>query len=137
MTEKQATRRYFKIFIPAMIIYLVGVFWIRALEGLFSLWNIELYIMSIIPIGAMLFVFWGHWRFINEIDEFMRSVQIKALLFGLACILVFSTAWWMFENIANAPVFKLASIIPIFAVCYSFAVIYMNICEFKQNTNEK
>jgi hypothetical protein len=49
--------------------------------------------MSIIPIVSMLVMFWGHWRFINEIDEFMRSVQIKALLFGLACILVYSTAW--------------------------------------------
>jgi hypothetical protein len=67
----------------------------------------------------------------------MRSVQIKALLFGLACILVYSTAWWMFENLANAPAFKLASIMPIFAVCYSFAVIYMNICECKNDKNEK
>lgn len=137
MTEKQATRRYFKIFIPAMIVYLLWVFWIHSLEEKFSLWAIELYSMSIIPIGALFFVFWGHWRFIGEIDEFMRSVQIKALLFGLACILAFSTAWWMFEDLANAPVFELSAIMPIFAVCYSVAVVYMNICECKNNKNEK
>lgn len=137
MTEKQASRRYFKIFIPAMIIYVVWVYWIQKLEELFSLSNIVLSTISLIPVSAMLFIFWGHWRFINEIDEFMKSVQIKALLFGLASILVYSTTWWMFENLANAPAFKLASIMPIFALSYSISVIYMNICEHKNNTNEK
>jgi hypothetical protein len=137
MTEKQATRRYFKIFIPAMMIYLVWASWIQFLEEQFSLWAMELYSMSIIPIWALLFVFWAHWRFINEIDEFMRSVQIKALLFGLACILVFSTAWWIFEDLASAPVSELSVIMPIFAICYSVAVVYMNLIEYKNNKNEK
>ena len=81
MTVEQATRRYFEVFIPSMIGYLagsVGTVW--AAEHL-NLPPFALYVLASIPIFAMLAVFWGHWRFINEIDEFLRTIQIKAVLF--------------------------------------------------------
>ena len=125
MTVEQATRRYFEVFIPSMIGYLagsVGTIWVA--EHL-NLPPFALYVLASIPIFAMLAVFWGHWRFINEIDEFLRTIQIKAVLFGIACVLVVATGWGTLEMLADAPKLQVFWLMPIFWVSYSAAAVVL------------
>ena len=119
MTPEQATRRYFKIFIPSMIVYLAGCLGTGWAADHMSLPPSVLYGLAIVPIAAMLSVFWGHWRFINEIDEFLRTIQVKALLFGTACVLVVATGWGTLEMFADAPRLQVFWLLPIFWVAYS------------------
>ena len=125
MTHEQATRRYFKVFIPSMVGYLagsVGTVW--AADHL-SLPPFAIYVLASIPILAMLVVFWGHWRFINEIDEFLRSIQINAVLFGIACVMVVATGWGTLEMLADAPKLQVFWLMPIFWVSYSAAALVL------------
>lgn len=121
MTTERATRRYFQIFIPSMIIYLAGTLgtdWVADNEALPPY---AVYAMACIPIFAMLSVFWGHRRFINEIDEFLRTIQIKAVLFGTACLLVVAMGWGSLEMFADVPRLQVFWLMPLFWVAYAAA----------------
>ncbi|MGI9464624.1 MAG: hypothetical protein ACR2OM_11820 [Aestuariivirgaceae bacterium] len=125
MTPEQATRRYFKIFIPSMIGYLAGSLGITWIADHVNLPPIVLHGLAAIPIAAMLSVFWAHWRFINEIDEFLRTIQIKAVLFGTACVMVVAMGWGTLEMFADAPKLQVFWLMPIFWVCYSAAAVFV------------
>lgn len=121
MTIELATRRYFTIFIPSIIGYLAGTLGITWAEDNVDLPAFALYGLAGVPIVAMLCIFWGHWRFITEIDEFLRTIQIKAVLVGTACVLVVATGWGTLEMLADAPRLQVFWLMPVFWVCYSAA----------------
>jgi len=121
MTTEQATRRYFQIFIPSMVGYLAGTLATIWAADHMDLPPFALYGLAGVPIFAMLCMFWGHWRFINEIDEFLRTIQIKAVLFGIASVLVVATGWGTLEMLADAPKLQVFWLLPIFWTSYSAA----------------
>ena len=123
MTPERATRRYFKIFVPSMLGYLFASLGVAWASDHMSLPPIALYGLAIIPIAAMLSLFWAHWRFINEVDEFLRSIQIKAVIFGTACVMVIATGWGTLEMLADAPKLQVFWLMPIFWVSHSAAVV--------------
>ena len=59
MTAEQATRRYFKIFIPSMIVYLVGTLGTTLAEERLDLPQFALYGLALIPIIALFATFLG------------------------------------------------------------------------------
>ena len=121
MTPERATGRYFKIFVPAMVGYMAGTLGITWAADNMSLPPVALYGLAVIPIVAILCSFWAHWRFITEIDEFLRTIQIKAVLFGVACVLAIASAWGTLEMLADAPLLSVFWLVPIFWVSYSAA----------------
>ncbi|MEP3278199.1 MAG: hypothetical protein ABJN26_15315 [Stappiaceae bacterium] len=123
MTPEQATGRYFKIFVPSMIGYLVGSVGTTWAADNMNLPPAALYGLALVPIVAILSAFWAHWRFINEVDEFLRSIQIKAIIFGIACVMVIASGWGTLELLADAPKLKVFWLLPIFWVSYSAAAI--------------
>ncbi|MEO9526986.1 hypothetical protein [Roseibium sp.] len=123
MTHQQATRRYFMIFVPSMIGYMVatiGVVWARDHADLPAM---GLYVLAALPIIAILCTFWAHWRFITEIDEFLRTIQIKAVLFGLVCLMVMASVWGTLENLAGAPALDVFWLVPTFWLSYGAAAL--------------
>lgn len=126
MTTKQATRRYFQIFVPAMILYLVSTF---GLNYLFDQPDIEIHIalkiaMSLVPICALLSLFWTHWRYMNDLDELLREIQIKGAFGGLAIVMLVATGWGALEKILDAPALEVFLLNPIFWVGYSVTTAY-------------
>ncbi len=122
MTTELATRRYFKVFFPSIVAYLVGsVGTIWASENL-ALSPYALYGLAVVPIVAMVAIFWAHWRFINEIDEYLRLIQIKAVLFGIASVMVVATGWGTLEMLVDAPKLQVFWLMPIFLTTYSTSV---------------
>ena len=137
MTEKQATNRYYKAFIPAFLLYVVGILaavWARdnliTAQSVFDFWSqnqIELaqviyYLLALIPIVAIYGIAWAQWRLVSELDEFLRMIQIKGLLFGLLCILAIATGWGLLEMLIRAPKLPIFLIVPIFMVCQSVSI---------------
>lgn len=117
MTESQAKRRYFKIFVPSMAIYLVSMFGISFYEKQGDIPQIVLYALCLVPVGALLGWMWAQWRYVNELDEYLKMIQIKGILFGLAVVLAISASWGMMELLADVPRLKIFHVITIF--CFS------------------
>ena len=121
MTVKRAARRYYLVFAPAMAIFLAASFSIDWIDDNLIIQPAALYGLTIVPIMALISTFWAHWRFLTEVDEFLREIQLKALLIGLVCVMVIATTWGYLEAYANAPDLKLFWINPIFWVSYAIA----------------
>lgn len=122
MSEKKATQRYFQAFIPAMVIFLGGSLGLAWLNENSSVAAPTLIGLAIVPILASLSMFWLHWRFLNEIDEFLRQIQTNALLFGAAIVMAVATAWGYCEAYLDAPSFPMFWLNPLFWIAYALAV---------------
>ena len=123
MDVKQATRRYYWGLFPAMGVFLAVSVGIAYLHKTGEPTQTTLVLLSIIPIGALIVTFWAYWRFVTEIDEYLRSIQIKAVMVGLAFILIIATGWGYLEAYADAPDFKLFWLNPIFWLGYGIGAI--------------
>lgn len=121
MTAEQATFRYFKIFIPAMLVYAAGSMTTTWMADHMQLSPLALYGLALIPVVAVIFAFWAHWRFVIEVDEFLRLIQVKAILFGIASVLVLASGWGTLEMLADAPKLQVFWLLPIFWISYSAA----------------
>ena len=123
MDTNQAKRRYFLVLFPAMAIFLAASFGIAVLGESDSIGQPVLVAVSLIPIVALMVTFWGFWRFTQEIDEYLRAIQIKALLVGLVTILVVATGWGYLEAYADATDLELFWLNPIFWIAYSLGAL--------------
>ena len=121
MTQKHAHRRYMKLFIPAMAMYVLSIIGVSMARKHGALSEPLLYVASIIP--AIFVVIWilGHMRYINELDEYLQKLQIKAVLFGLAGIMIFATIWGLLEELAAAPAVPIFYVVPGFYFVYGLA----------------
>lgn len=126
MTPEQATYRFYKIFVPAMFIYLAGTVGIAWLPGSSDLPVFARYALALVPIVAVFFAFWAHWRFATELDEFLRLIQIKSTLFGIACVMVAASGWGQLEMLADAPRLPVFWLLPTFWVAQGLATTFIS-----------
>lgn len=87
------------------------------------------YALALIPIVAIFFVFWAQWRFAIEIDEFLRLIQIKATLCGIACVMVIASGWGQLERLADVPTLPMFWLLPIFWTVHGLAILFISIRE--------
>lgn len=126
MTTDQATYRYFKVFIPAMVVYGASSVGITQITDNMAYAPPLLYALALIPILAVLCAFWAHWRFAIEIDEFLRFIQIKATLFSVACVMVIASGWGTLEMLADVPNLQVFWLLPIFWISHSAATVFFS-----------
>ena len=123
MSNEKAARRYLSVLIPSTLAFLVASFALKAADNAALLPVPALYGLSIIPVGLMLGMFWSHWRYMNEIDEFLRSIQVKGAFSGLIVVMVVATGWGWLEFYAEAPRLSIFWLNPLYWIAYSGAVI--------------
>ena len=116
--HKQAAKRYFKVFIPAMIVYLVGVFGISWAEGKPFFPANAIYILTLIPVLAIFVWMWAQWRYVKELDEYLRAIQTEAMMIGLMIVTAIASGWGLMELMTDVPR------IPIFFAGPGFYLIY-------------
>ncbi|MGL1920389.1 MAG: hypothetical protein OCD03_05145 [Hyphomicrobiales bacterium] len=136
MTEKQATKQLNKLFLPSALLYIVSIIlavWVRdhfePSESFLYFWTIDspalaqsiYYLLALIPIIAIVGMAWAQWRYINALDEFLRMIQIKGLLFGLLCVLCVATGWGLLEMLAKVAALPIFWLVPIFWFSQSIA----------------
>ena len=68
--------------------------------------------LSALPIFAVLIVFRVYLR--EEKDEFLRSMLVECLLYGVGATLAVTTVWGNLEKYALAPHFDLLWVYPLF-----------------------
>jgi len=122
-STKHAHRRYMKLFIPAMTLYVVSIIGV-ALARIFNILP-EPVLSAASTIPAIFMVIWtlGHMRYIRELDEFMQKLQVEAVLFGLASIMIIATIWGLLEQLAGAPALPVFYVVPGFYFAYGLAYI--------------
>ncbi len=121
ITSKHAHRRYMKLFVPAMILYVLSIIGVVLARKYDILPEPMLYAVSIIPAFFVIMWIFGHMRYINELDEFLQKLQVKAVLSGLAGIMIIATVWGLVEELAGAPAIPIFYIVPGFYFIYGLA----------------
>jgi len=121
MTQKHAHRRYMKLFVPAMAMYVLSMIGISIAKKNASMPEPLLYGVAFIPAIFVLIWIWGHMRYITELDEYLRGLQVRAVLVGMAAIMAFTTVWGMLEELAAAPAVPIFYIVPGFYFAYGLA----------------
>ena len=124
MTSDQAMCRYLTVIIPAAIAFVGVSFVLKAADNANVLPLPALYAVSIVPVGIMLGMFWAHWRYMGEIDEFLRSIQVKGAFAGLIFVLTVATGWGWLEMFADAPQLSIFWLNPLYWIIYSIAVMW-------------
>lgn len=114
MTTKQATSRFFRVFVPAMLLYITVTAGMTQLTNDGDLSARTLYALSLIPIVAIFIAFWAQLRFVLELDEFLRLIQIKGTFFGIVCVMVIASGWGQLERLADVPRIQVFWLLPIF-----------------------
>lgn len=123
MDVKPATRRYMRLFIPTMLLFLLASLGLAWLDRTTQTDNLVLAALAIVPIAALLSMFWLHWRYLRDLDEFLRQIQVKGLLFGAAVALGIATGWGYLESYADAPALSVFWLNPIFWMAYAVGVV--------------
>ncbi|MET1412615.1 hypothetical protein ABVF61_10125 [Roseibium sp. HPY-6] len=126
MTVEQATFRFFKTFVPAMVTYVAATAGIVWLSDGGALPPFALYGLTLVPIGAIFLAFWAQWRFAMELDEFLRLIQIKGTLIGVACIMIIASGWGQLERLADAPRLPVFWLLPIFWAIQGLATTFIS-----------
>ena len=126
MTNEKAVRRYLGVLIPAAIAFLAVGLALRTADNAGLLPPAALYMVSIVPVGIMLGMFWAHWRYMQEIDEYLRSIQFKGAFVGLVVVLTVATGWGWVELYADAPRLSIFWLNPLYWLIYSAAVMWFS-----------
>lgn len=123
MTNEQAKRRYLGVVIPGTIAFVAASLALRVADDAAMLPLPALYAVSVVPVGIMLGMFWAHWRYMKEIDEFLRSIQVKGAFAGLIVVMTIATGWGWLEFYAEAPRLSIFWLNPLYWIAYSIAVV--------------
>ena len=126
MTNQQATRRYYTVLIPGMVAFLGLSFGLKVAENSDLFPAAALYAGALLPIALMLGMFWAHWRYMNEIDEFLRSIQVKATFAAIAVVLTVATGWGFLELFAEVPALPIYYLNPLFWVAFAVAHVILS-----------
>ncbi len=103
MTQKTAHRRYIKVFIPAMVIYMISIFAISWANIQSYLPKYSLYFLTIIPVLSIFAWMWAQWRYVKELDEYMRARQVEAMMYGMMVVVAFASGWGLMELMTDVP----------------------------------
>ncbi|MEM8586944.1 MAG: hypothetical protein AAGG65_02705 [Pseudomonadota bacterium] len=123
MTVERATRRYFALLVPAMLVFISSTLGIVWADDTLTLPAAAPYVLTVVPIAALLSTYWALWRFITEIDEFLRLIQIKSIIIGLIAVTMVITGWGLMELYADAPALGIFWLNPLFWVAYAIAAL--------------
>lgn len=119
-------KRYYITFFLFMGIYAIGMIGVSLIQKYLDLPIYAIYGLTLIPIVALLFAIAEQWRFISNLDEYLRERQIKALMVGLALILSISASWGILETILDVPQLPSLWFIVIFCFGYGITEAYFN-----------
>lgn len=124
MDFQRASRRFNRVIAVSMGFFLLACLALSWAGGFRSIPEPVLWAASIIPVAALLTPVWAQWRFINEIDEFLRSIQLRAIFVGLAVVLVVASAWGFVEMYVDATTVSMYWLNPVYWVTYAIASTY-------------
>lgn len=129
MTQQKSTAearsRYMKLFIPAMIGYLLSVVGMELIENVIGNPHPAFFILSLVPAVSVFFWMWAHARYVRECDELHRRIQIEAMIYGLMITMAGVTIWGFWEFYTNVPAIPIFYAMPGFYLGYGLASFFV------------
>ena len=120
----KAAKRLRRALFVAMAVYVAATFAVVWLTRHVGLEGPVLYVAALAPALPLVWLIAQYARYLrDEVDEFARAVMMRAMLWGLGAVLVFSTVWGFLENFAEVPRFDLYLVFPLFGFCMGIAQI--------------
>ena len=102
--RSEAIRRYIRLLVVLMAIYLVTLFVAVRLFRAGALSGLPAYALAILPALPIIGVFWTVMRLlIEEKDEFIRMVLVRQCLFATGFCLTIMTVWEFLQNFDLVP----------------------------------
>ncbi len=123
--HKQALRNYLKVFIPAMAVYILSIFGVSWADNASLLSPIALYVLTLIPVLAIFAWMWAQWRFVKELDEYLRKLQTEAMMIGFMVITGIAMGWGLMELMTDVPRIPIFYAGPGFYFVYGVATIVL------------
>mgnify|MGYP001283811642 FL=1 len=124
--EKQANRRFISVALLSMALLLASSLAVPLAGGRDAVPTPLVWAAAVASILALLLPLWALWRYLQELDEYLRSLQLKAIYFGLAVLLVVVTGWGYFELYFDLPNLGMYWLNPVYWVAYSAAVVFVH-----------
>lgn len=126
MNSRQTNQRYFGGIIAATFVLVAGSLGISWLGNNTDTPRMLLGVLSVVPIAALLSMFWVHWRYLRELDEYLRQLHVQALLFAAAITLGVGTGWGYLEIAIDVPALAVYWLNPLYWIVYSVAVVFLS-----------
>ncbi len=124
--HKQAALRYRKVFVPSMTVYILSVFGISWANVASLLSPIAMYVLTIIPVLAIFAWMWAQWRYVKELDEYLRQIHTEAMMIGLMIVTAFASGWGLMELMTDVPRMPIFFAGPGFYFIYGIASLVLN-----------
>ena len=121
MTQKQAHRRYMKLFVPSMFFYVLSMIGIKVAKQNGTMPDVLLYGLALVPAVFVLIWIWGHMRYITDLDEYLQGLQVRAVMVGIGMVMVVATVWGLLEQLTDVSPLPIFYIVPVFYFAYGAA----------------
>jgi hypothetical protein len=121
-SKTPALRNYLRRFVPAMVGYVVVLSAsLHAIEAYHPKGPL-LWVLGVAPALPLLGVIAAMGMYLmEETDEFLRTVLVQSMLWGIGITLALATAWGFLENVGALPHFPLYLIFPVFCGAFGLA----------------
>ncbi len=126
MTHQQARRRFTAVLALSMAVFLLSSLALAWADNALELPAFMPWLLVMVPIVAFLTPLWAQWRYLNELDEYLRSLEMRAIFVGLAAILVLASSWGYAELYIDGPRLQMYWLNPVYWIVYSIASTMLN-----------
>ena len=121
VTPQRARRRYVAGFSLSMAVYVVLVFGVSFAIKRLGIEGPALYALAVLPSLPLMYSIYVMGRYLIEMDEYQRAMQMRRMLAGLGATLAVCSAWGFLEIFAAAPRLDLYLVYPMFCMFWGLS----------------
>jgi hypothetical protein len=121
MTPQRARRRYSVGWWLSMAVYVVLVLGVSLAIKRLGIEGPALYPLAVLPSLPLIYSIYVMGRYLVEMDEYQRAMQMRRMLAGLGATLTVCSAWGFLELFAAAPQLDLYLVYPMFCMFWGLS----------------
>ena len=125
MTYQNARRRFLITIAISMTVFLLASIALGWAAKSAFLPNYVLWILVLVPVLALLAPLRAQWRYLGELDEYLRNLEVRAIFASLAVLLILASGWGYVELYLDAPSLPLYWLNPVYWVAYSVGSMFV------------
>ena len=122
MTEQSPMRRFRITVILSAGIYVATSFALAWAQDNSALSPLSLFMLSILPVLALLKVFQAYWNLVRQLDEYLRLLHTRSILMASAAILLIITVWGYLEISTDVPRLPIYYLLPVFMIVFAISI---------------